>query len=148
MNDITYRQELLNMNVVNDKHNTLISNYIVNIFTVIKNIILITKRGKGYLNYISKHYSTTDTLDVLNVLKLIIDDNELLLNEDTMKICKKISTYIQLINENLDQIIRSNPNIIYDEDEDEDTLPEININCDMISETFALLTDVLSIMQN
>ena len=54
MNDITYRQELLNMNVVNDKHNTLISNYIVNIFTVIKNIILITKRGKGYLNYISK----------------------------------------------------------------------------------------------
>jgi hypothetical protein len=146
MEYITYRQELLNMNVTNNKQNTLVSNYVVNIFSVIKGIIHSTHRGSGYLNYISRGYVATDTYDVLTVLKLVIDDNEMILDENILKNCKKISTYIQLITENIDQVIRSNPNIIYDEDEDDEGLPEININCDMISETFALITDVLSNM--
>lgn len=145
MDYTTYRQELDGMSHI-DKDNHVISNYIVNIFSIIKAISLITNRGKGYVNHMSKNKSPNNALDVLNVLKSVIDDNEVLLNDDLSSLGRKISTYITLINDNIDNVIRSNSNIIYDEDENDIPLPEININCDMIAEISALIMEMQSII--
>lgn len=145
MDTTTYRKELKQLNIIDKKTNTLVSNVIVNAFAVIKKIITLSNRGKGYLAYMSRNKNPLDTLDVLNVLKCVIEDNIYLLNTTYHLLCNNICKYIDLINIELDNVIRSDPNIIYDEDEtDEEILPEININCDMISELFALISELLS----
>jgi hypothetical protein len=140
----TYREELTNLNIGHSKKfKDAVSNFNVKIFTLLNSIISMSNRGKGYLNHISKGRSNLISIDLLNVLKDVINDNYILFNEEDSKLCSKLVKYIELINDNLDEIIRSDINIIYDEDEPEDQ-NEININCDMISESFTLINDIIA----
>ena len=142
MEYITYREELDSMKLVNNGE-LILSNYIPTMLKLIKIIKLMTNRTTGYIAFMSKNKNPLIAIQVIEVLKNILEDNELIIDEEYNTMCKNLIKYLSLILENLDEIIRSNPNIIYDEDSDENDA-EISINCDMINESFSLMNEIIN----
>ena len=60
------------------------------------------------------------TLDVMNVMYNIIDDNDYCFPDKSEELIKLtlINKYCKLIMENLDNAIRTDPNIVYDDEKD------------------------------
>ena len=138
-----YRDELNKMN--SDYSKNIVSSNITLIFGLMKIITNKSNRQKGYITQMSRGKDPVKTLDVLQVLKNVMLDNEYFMEEIIIEKYQLLIKYIKLIEENLDNIIRSNPNVIYDEDDDESTDPLIN--CDMLSNTMFLVTELIELIK-
>ena len=140
----TYRQELIEMEPRIQDKETIVSNYISTMYKVISWVTKKANRNSGYVNHMSSGKMPYKTLDVMNVMYNIIDDNDYCFPDKSEELIKLtlINKYCKLIMENLDNAIRTDPNIVYDDEKDnEDPL----LNCDMLTETFCLMNDLFSI---
>lgn len=132
----TYSESLQQYNV--KPGDLRVSNTMVILMKFIKTIITKYNRGKGYLNHISTDRDPKITLDVLSVLYDILKDNEIFMDENLISNCQLLQEYLFLVIENKDNVIRDNPNILYDDVECENP----KINCNMIDEIFKLISAI------
>jgi len=128
----TYRSELEKLDTyfeANKLHHSILTVQIYKILYWIK-----IKLGKkdGYIDWISQGKNPQIMTDVIQVLNLVLNDTvdqmEVVLGTTQIKSFKELDKVTRLIIENFDNPIRSNPNIIYDEDEDDETTAELDGN--------------------
>ncbi len=126
----TYRSELdkLDTYYENGKlHHSVLSVEIYKMLFWIKKFL---EKKDGYIDWMSKNYNCLVMTDIIEVLNIIINDTmylmELKLNKSQFEKFKQLEKISKLIIENLDKPIRSNPHIIYDENNDDD--PDLNKN--------------------
>lgn len=136
----TYREEMNKLDIkISSKNNDgHVSNYIKLMFELMRNIALKFSRPKGYVSHIAKNKNPLIAIDVMLALLDIMKDNEINVSTEIIKDYELLMKYIILINENLDNPIRDNPCIIYDESEDCDPL----LNNDMFAEAFQLVSNL------
>lgn len=135
----TYRQEFefLKPNIGTD-NKTTVSTFITMLYSFLSWLVKTTNRQPGYMTYMSQNKNPMNIIDILHVLINCIDDNECYLTiekkqKDMILKLKKIAT---LILEHLDDSIRTDPHLIYDEEtDDEDPLLQEN----MMDSIFAII---------
>lgn len=140
----TYRQELIGMSPHIKGDETIISYYISTMYKVISWITKKANRQTGYVTHMSTNKQPHIALDVMHVMSDIINDNEYCFADKSEELIKLtlLNKYCNLIFNNLDNAIRTNQNIIYDDETDnEDPL----LGCDMLAETFSIMNDLFSI---
>lgn len=144
----TYRQEMENMAPIIIKKEMIVSNFISTMFKFINWIINMSNRQSGYLNHMSNNKDPMSAIDVMEIMKNIIDDNTycITLNEkyDEQKL-DNLHTYCKLILNHLDDSIRVNDCIIYNEENDDE---HPFLQNDMLREVFNLMTDLMSIIKS
>ena len=139
----TYRQELESMKPIENNGNTNVSLFITTLYKFIKWLIKLTQRQSGYLTFMSQNKDPTNVIDILTVLIDCIDDNECYLtidkkHKELILILKNLS---QLVLEHLDDNIRNDPHLIYDEEtDDENPL----LQQDMLSSIFSTIILIIN----
>lgn len=140
----TYRHELENL-----CDGKTMSSYIKNMFDIIKNIKTLCNRDVTYLKVQSDSIPELKVSNVsaIGVMKLLIkimnDNNEIIpLIKEKKDIYDNLLKYFTLIIKNLDNDIRKNSNIIYDEDDEKENYDPM-IECDMLNESLKLMIDYL-----
>jgi len=139
----TYRETLEKLDGYIEKnkvHNSMLSIIIFKFLFWIK--ITLAKKD-GYIDYMSKGKDTTKMIDIISVLNDIVidisDQMEINLTKEQFIKFKELENVLLLIFENLDNPIRSNSFIIYDENEDEKSINPL-INCNMLSKLEELIS--------
>ena len=129
----TYREELSKLDAYLEENKLYHSALCILVYKCIHWITITMNKRYGYINMMSANKDATKMIDVIQVLYDIIDDVEMEIELDKIKKDKllELKETIRLIIENVDNPIRSNPNIIYDENEDEEKINP-NINCNML----------------
>ena len=134
--DNTYKNELdkLDTYFENGKlHHSVLSVMIYKFLYWIK--IKLNKKD-GWIDFMSREKDSMIMTDVIIVLNLIVTDvieqMKYILNKEQMIKFQELEIISKLIIENFNKPIRSNSNIIYDEDEDENIINPL-INCNMIN---------------
>ena len=137
---ITYREELekLDSYIENNKLKHSILSIIIYKFLFWIKIKL--KKKDGYIDFMSKGKDSTIIIDMLQVLyNVIIDVKEQIeLEKDAMLKFNNLEEVLYLLLNNLDSIIRLDPHIIYDEDEDEEL--SIKLDGNLINKLESLLS--------
>ena len=86
----------------------------------------------GYLDWMSKGKDSQIMTDIIQVLHAVLNDTmdqmEAVLGKSQFKSFKELEKVTGIIIANFDKPIRSNPHIIYEEDEDEQTTAELDGN--------------------
>ena len=129
----TYRNELDKIDTYFEHgklHHSILS---VMIYKFLYWIKIKLNKKEGWIDFMSKGKDSMVMTDVITVLNLIVTDvseqiSYILNKEQNIKF-KELEIISKLIIENFDKPIRSNPNIIYDEDEENS---DPIINCNMI----------------
>ena len=127
----TYRNELDKLDTYFEHgklHHSVLS---VMIYKYLYWIKIKLNKKEGWIDFMSRGKDSMVMTDVITVLNLIVTDvseqiSYILNKEQNIKF-KELEIISKLIIENFDKPIRSNPNIIYDEDE-ENSDPIINSN--------------------
>jgi hypothetical protein len=134
----TYREQLdkLDTYLENGKlHHSVMA---INIFKFLFWIKVFLKKKDGYIDWISKDkncQSLTDAIEVLNlIINDVMDQMEIILNQEQLTNFKNLEKNTRLIIENFDKPIRSNPHIIYDEDDE-----NLEINCNLLNIFYNLI---------
>ena len=129
----TYKEELEKLDTYfeNGKlHHSMLS---VMIYKFLYWIKIKLNKKEGWIDFMSKGKDCmvmTDIIIVLNEIVCdVIDQLEFVLNKEQINKIKELEIISKLIIENFNKPIRSNPNIIYDDDEYAD---DPLINCNMI----------------
>ena len=122
MEYITYRSELekLDACLENNKiHHSMLS---ILIFKFIYWIKFKLSKREGYIDFMTRGKDTMVMTDLFKALSDIVMDvkDQIILNKEQMIKFNNIDKIIKLIFENLDKPIRTNPGIIYDENENEE----------------------------
>lgn len=122
MEYITYRSELekLDACLENNKiHHSMLSILIFKFIFWIK--FKLSKRD-GYIDFITSGKDTMVMTDVISALLNVVVDvkDQIILNKEQMIKFNNIEKIINLIFENLDKPVRTNPLFIYDENENEE----------------------------
>jgi hypothetical protein len=140
----TYRQEMVKMSPLTVKKEMIVSNFISTMFRFMNWLIMMCNRQPGYLNHMANNKDPMSSIDVMEIMKNIIDDNMycISLKEEDDKKLDNLHTYCKLILNHLDDAIRSNDFLIYDEEHDEE---HPFLQNDMLNEVFNLMTDLMSI---
>ncbi len=118
----TYRSELdkLDTYFENGKlHHSVLS---VGVYKMLFWIKKFLGKKDGYIDWISKDYNCQVMTDIIQVLNIIITDTidlmEMQLSKAQFQKFSELEKITKLIIENFDKPIRSNPHIIYDEEND------------------------------
>lgn len=121
----TYREQLDRLNTCNSKHNA----FSISMFKFMYWIKVYLGKKDGYVDWISRGkncFVMTDVIQVINAIICdVIDQIEVVLGSEQFKTFKQLEKVTRLIIENFDNPIRSNPHIIYDEENDD---PELDGN--------------------
>lgn len=124
----TYRSELdkLDTYFENGKlHHSMLSVQIYKMLFWIKKFL---GKKDGYIDWMSRDYNCQVMTDIIQVLNIIVEDTidlmESQLAKPQFEKFSQLKFISKLIIENFDKPIRSNPHIIYEEDEN----PDLNCN--------------------
>lgn len=121
----TYRSELDKLDTYFEHgklHHSVLS---VGIFKMLFCIKKFLGKKDGYIDWMSKDYNCQVMTDIIQVLNIIVGDTIDLMEAQLGKLQFEKFTQLEkiskLIIENFDKPIRSNPHIIYDEEESENS---------------------------
>ena len=130
---LSYRNELDKLDTYFESgklHHSVLS---VMIYKFLYWIKVKLNKKEGWIDFMSRGKDCMVMTDVITVLHLIVSDVSeqisFILNKEQNIKFKELENISKLIIDNFDKPIRSNPNIIYDEDE---TISDEIINCNMI----------------
>jgi hypothetical protein len=128
----TYREQLDKLDTYFENGKLHHSVMAINIFKFLYWIKIFLGKKNGYIDWISKGKDCqimTDAFLVLNdVLNDVMEQMEILLKQNQINSFKELEKITKLIINNFDKPIRSNPNIIYDEDDDNNE----ELNCNLL----------------
>ena len=128
----TYREELNKLNTYIEAGKAKQSIFSVNIFKFLHWIKIKLEKKPGYIDWISKNKNPFIMTDIIQVLYKIIEDviyqMEITLDKKQFNHFKELEKITNLIINNFDKPIRSNPHIIYDENDDDNS----DLNCNLL----------------
>ncbi len=121
----TYRSELDKLDTYFEHgklHHSVLS---VGIFKMLFWIKKFLGKKDGYIDWMSRDYNCQVMTDIIQVLNIIVRDTidlmEVQLGKSQFEKFTQLEKISKLIIENFDKPIRSNPHIIYDEEESENS---------------------------
>lgn len=122
MEYITYRSELTKLDACLENNKIHHSIFSILIFKFLYWIKIKLNKRDGYIDFMTRGKDNMIMIDMLSALLDIVIDvkDQIILNKEQMEKFNNIEKIIQLIFLNLDKPIRTNPGIIYDEEEDEE----------------------------
>ena len=110
-------------------HHSVLS---VSIFKILLWIKIYLGKKNGYIDWISKDKNSQVMTDIIQVLNLVVNDvmdqMEVVLGKKQFTTFKELEKISRLIIDNFDKPIRSNPNIIYGDDDNETDDPDLDGN--------------------
>ena len=131
----TYREELSSLDTYFENGKLHHSTLSVMIYKFLYWIKIKLNKKEGWIDFMSQGKDCMIITDIIIVLNDIVNDVseqiKYLFNKEQNEKFKNLEEIIKLIIENFDKPIRSNPNIIYDENDLEIEI-ESKINCNMI----------------
>ena len=129
----TYREELSSLDTYFENGKLHHSTLSVMIYKFLYWIKIKLNKKEGWIDFMSQGKDCMIITDIIIVLNDIVNDVseqiKYLFNKEQNEKFKNLEEIIKLIIENFDKPIRSNPNIIYDEN---DVEIDSKINCNMI----------------
>lgn len=129
----TYREELSSLDTYFENGKLHHSTLSVMIYKFLYWIKIKLNKKEGWIDFMSQGKDCMIITDIIIVLNDIVNDVseqiKYLFNKEQNEKFKNLEEIIKLIIENFDKPIRSNPNIIYDEN---DLEIDSKINCNMI----------------
>ena len=122
MEYITYRSELTKLDACLENNKIHHSIFSILIFKFLFWIKIKTNKRNGYIDFMTRGKNTMVMFDMLTALLDIVIDvkDQIILNKEQMEKFNNIEKIIELIFLNLDNPIRTNPGIIYDEENDDE----------------------------
>lgn len=129
----TYREELSSLDTYFENGKLHHSTLSVMIYKFLYWIKIKLNKKEGWIDFMSQGKDCMVITDIIIVLNDIVNDVseqiKYLFNKEQNEKFKNLEEIIKLIIDNFDKPIRSNPNIIYDEN---DLEIDSKINCNMI----------------
>jgi len=126
----TYRDELQKLNSYIENNKLKHSIFSIMIYKFLFWIKTRFNKKDGYIDFMSKNRDSTNIIDMLNVLyDIIIDVKEQIdLKKEAIDKFNELEELLLLLLNNLDCVIRINPHIIYDEEDENEENNKLNGN--------------------
>ena len=132
----TYREELDKLDTYFENGKLHHSSLSIMIYKFLHWIKIKLNKKDGWIDFMSKGKNCLVMTDIISVLNIIVDDvseqMQFILNKEQFDKFKELEKISNLIIHYFDKPIRSNPNIIYDDNDNDYEIDDSIINSNML----------------